>query len=243
LRQAGKIIHMKILALDTSTSACSAALWDDSEDDALRATQFAEMARGQSEHLVPMIGAVLNECNATVRDMDMIAVTTGPGAFTGVRIGLATARGLALASGIPLRGITSLEAVAHGVPQVEREGRGVLVLIDSKRDDIFTQLFDPELSPVREPQALSPAEVVNYCQTGGVALALAGDAVGRMAEHGFSGGGIDVVLSSSHHPQAAITAAIAAARGLPADDDVSPAPVYLRPPDVKIREDGGRLRP
>ena len=231
---------MKILALDTSTSACSVAYW---ADGALQADQFAEMARGQSEHLVPMIQSLLSTCGVTMQDMDMIAVSTGPGAFTGVRIGLATARGLALASGLPVRGVTSLEAVAHGVPADERSGRGVLALIDSKRDDVFAQLFDADLSPVGEPQALSPDDVISYCQKHGLPVALAGDAAERMVDHGLSDAGMDVVASSSLHPQAAVIAAIAVERGAPTKDDVSPAPVYLRPPDVKIRADGGRLRP
>ena len=231
---------MKILALDTSTSACSAAFWS---GGAVQGDQFAEMARGQSEHLVPMIKSVLDGCSVTMQDLDMIAVSTGPGAFTGVRIGLATARGLALASGLPLRGVTSLEAVAHGVPADDRTDRGVLALIDSKRDDVFTQLFDADLSPMSEPQALSPGDVISYCQQYNLDVTLAGDAAERMMEHGLSGAGVHVRPSSSRHPQAAVIAAIAAERGLPAPDDAPPAPLYLRAPDVKIRADGGRLRP
>ncbi|MBT3557213.1 MAG: tRNA (adenosine(37)-N6)-threonylcarbamoyltransferase complex dimerization subunit type 1 TsaB [Rhodospirillales bacterium] len=235
---------MKILALDTSTSACSAAFWS---DGVLQGDQFAEMARGQSEHLVPMIRSVLRDCSVTMQDMDMIAVSTGPGAFTGVRIGLATARGLALASGLPLRGVTSLEAVAHGVPADERpdggKGRGVLALIDSKRDDVFTQLFDADLSPMSEPQALSPDDVIRYCQKYNLEVTLAGDAAERMMDHGLSGAGVHARPSSSRHPQAAVIAAVASGRGLPTPDDASPAPLYLRPPDVKVRADGGRLRP
>lgn len=234
---------MRILALDTSTSACSVAVWD---DDAVRADQFVQMARGQSEHLVPMIQAVLATCQMKMVDMDMIAVSTGPGAFTGVRIGLATASGLALASGLPVRGISTLETVAQGVPAQERAGRGVLALVDSKREDIFVQLFDRQLRAVSEPQALVPARIASYCQKHIAALpslAMAGDAAKRMSEGRFAGTGIDAVMSSSLHPQAAVIATVAADRGLPASGEPTPSPVYLRPPEVKIRADGGRLRP
>ncbi len=234
---------MRILALDTSTSACSVAFWD---DGTIRADLFAEMARGQSEHLVPMIQTVLSKCHTQVQEMDMIAVSTGPGAFTGVRIGLATARGLALASGIPIRGVTTLEVVARGVPENERVGHAVLALIDSKRDDIFAQLFQNDHSAVGGPVALAPAEIPAYCRAGNQqdqSLVLAGDAAHRMMAHGFADAEISAVLSSSLHPQATVVAEIAAESGMPGPDELPPSPTYLRPPDVKIRADGGRLRP
>lgn len=246
---------MRVLALDTSTSACSVAIWD---DGAVLADQFVEMVRGQSEQLVPMIQAVLIECDVRVQDMDMIAVSTGPGAFTGVRIGLATARGLAIASGLPIRGITSLEAVAYGASlqvsgaqrdarwDARRDDRDILALIESKRVDIFTQLFGSDLSAKGQPEALAPKDVAGYCHrnsTGRGLLMLAGDAVDRMVEHGFDDPDLDAVVSTSVHPQAAVIAAVAAERGLPFPGDSVPAPLYLRPPDVKIRADGGRLRP
>ncbi len=104
---------MKILALDSATGACSVALW---HDGAILARRFAVMDRGQSEVLIPMVREVLAEAGADFPSIDVFGVTVGPGAFTGLRIGLAAARGMALASGRPLVGVSTFEAVAHGVP-------------------------------------------------------------------------------------------------------------------------------
>ncbi len=115
---------MRILALDTATSACSAALWHDGR---VCARRLVRMERGQSEALMPMVLDVLAEAGCGFSQLDLLAVTVGPGAFTGLRIGLAAARGMALASGIPCLGVTTLEAVAHGVPEGERAADPLLV--------------------------------------------------------------------------------------------------------------------
>ena len=148
---------MKILALDSATGACSVALW---QDGAIVARRFAAMDRGQSEVLIPMAREVLAEAGADFPSIDMFGVTTGPGAFTGLRIGLAAARGMALASGRPLAGVSTFDAVAHGLPAGEREGRSVLVAVESRREDIFIQWFDSKLIPVDEARSVRPEDLV-----------------------------------------------------------------------------------
>ena len=110
---------MKLLAFDTATTGCSAALFLGGR---LAAHQAAAMARGQSEALMPMIAEVLAEGGCSYGDLDALAVTVGPGAFTGLRIGLSAARGLALALAVPCAGVTTLEAVARAVPETARAG-------------------------------------------------------------------------------------------------------------------------
>jgi len=105
-----------------------------------------------------MVEAVLAEAECGFGDLDAIAVTVGPGAFTGLRIGLAAARGMALAAGLPLVGVTTLEAVAHGVPRAQT-GSNLLVALDSKRDDLYVQPFDTALAPLAPPAALLPAAI------------------------------------------------------------------------------------
>ena len=128
---------MKVLGLDTATSGCSAALWEGTVGSvgAARVTvrRSAPMARGQAEVLVPLAQEVLAEAGAAFDDLDRIAVTVGPGAFTGLRIALAAARGIAVARDLPVVGITSFDAIAHGVPEAERAGRYLLVAVDSRR--------------------------------------------------------------------------------------------------------------
>ncbi|HEY0836085.1 MAG TPA: tRNA (adenosine(37)-N6)-threonylcarbamoyltransferase complex dimerization subunit type 1 TsaB, partial [Azospirillum sp.] len=159
---------MKVLGLDTATSGCSAAVWDDGRVTARRAEP---MARGQAEALVPMVQAVLADAGVTVDGLDRIAVTVGPGAFTGLRIALAAARGFALAAGLPIVGLTTFEAVAHALPMEERRGRRVLVAIDSRRAEPFLQLFDDELTAIGEPALLEPAAVPAWLPAGPLLVA------------------------------------------------------------------------
>src|SRR5450432_1394851 len=112
---------MTILALDTSGAACSVALRDGA--GRLLAHRFEALARGHAERLMPMLREVMAEADVDFAALALIAVTTGPGSFTGIRVGLAAARGLALASGLPILGITAFEALAGAVPAAERQGR------------------------------------------------------------------------------------------------------------------------
>lgn len=213
---------MKVLALDSTTSACSAALW---QDGIVRARRLALMARGQSEVLVPMIAEVMDEAGEGFDGLDLLAVTVGPGAFTGIRIGLATARALALAANKPLAGISTMEAVAAAIPESERRGRVVLVAMDSKRQDIWIQTFAADLTPLTAPQALVPAEAAALIAG---PVVLAGDAAGLVAPYLP-----DAVAAAAGVPDAAIVAALAAQRWQ-AGNVLPPEPLYLRPPDVTM---------
>jgi len=229
---------MKLLAFDTATTGCSAALLADGRIVARRA---AAMTRGQSEALMPMIEDVLAEAGAGYADLSALAVTVGPGAFTGLRIGLAAARGLALALRIPLAGVTTLEAVAASVPDDARRGRRLLVALDSKRDDLYAQAFGPDLSALSGPAALFPEALADLAAGGGPLL-VAGDAAGR-AVAALKDRGIPAEASDAPGvPDAAIVARIAADRPLPPAGS-PPSPVYLRPPDAVAAKNGGRLRP
>ncbi len=102
-------VTSSILAMDTAGGACSAALWRNGQ---VVASRFELLRRGHAERLVPMIEAVMAEGAMAYADLDCLAVTLGPGGFTGVRIGLATARGLALACGRPLVGVSNFQVLA-----------------------------------------------------------------------------------------------------------------------------------
>jgi tRNA threonylcarbamoyladenosine biosynthesis protein TsaB len=102
---------MMLLAFDCSASACSAAV---RHDGSTVAREWRAMERGHAEALVPLIEATLGQAGARFEDISAVATTVGPGSFTGVRIGLATARGLSLALGAPVVGVTTFEAVAGG---------------------------------------------------------------------------------------------------------------------------------
>lgn len=214
---------MLVLAIDTSTSACSAALW---RDGVVLVHRLRDMARGQSEALIPMVAEVMAEAGLGFAALDLLAVTVGPGAFTGLRIGLAAARGLALASGLPLAGISTPLAVAMAVPVAERQGRTMIVAVDSRRDEAWIQAFDETLVPLGEVEALLPEQVAARF-TGPVVLA--GDAAPRLLALMPQA----VMASSSGWPDAAWVAPLAAAlweKG----EALLPDPLYLRPPDVTL---------
>jgi tRNA threonylcarbamoyladenosine biosynthesis protein TsaB len=225
---------MKLLALDTASSACSVAL---QAEGSLIAARRAEMERGHAEALVPMVDAVMAEaaqvCPAGFGDLDCIAVTVGPGAFTGVRIGLAAAGGMAAAAGLPLVGLTTLEVVAAAEPA---GGLPLLVALNSKRSDVYVQLFGADGAPSKGAQALMPDAIPDMVPDGPVALTGDGAAPVQAA---LKTAGCDVRrLSGSGCPDAAVLARLAEERyggGLPLPPvGVLPPPIYLRAPDVTL---------
>lgn len=218
---------MNVLGLDSATGACSAAWW---RQGRIVARRFAVMARGQSETLMTMAAAVAAEAEPAAKypfdRLDLIAVTVGPGAFTGLRIGLAAAQGLTLATGAALVGVTTLEAVAAGLAP-ERRTRHLAVALETKRLDIYWQVFNPALEPLTEPAAAT-AGAIRTALAGYGGVTLFGDAAERIDTDG-----LDVTRADGPGlPDAAEVAALAAARGL---GKGRPAvPLYLRPPDVTM---------
>ena len=222
----------RVLAFDAAGAACSAAVLRDGD---IAARRFERMARGQSEKLVPMIRSVMAEAGLAFDALQAIAVTVGPGGFTGVRIGLATARALALAADRPLLGLTNFEVVAAAVPERERAGAGLAVALDAKRPEIYLQVFAPDGTAEGAP-ALVPRDRLAARLPAGRIL-VAGDAAAVVAEvlapGGRPCGATEPVLSGAPGlADAATLARLAARRGLPAAAAPMPAPLYLRAPDV-----------
>src|SRR6185437_8239338 len=121
---------MKVLAFDCSGASCSAAVVI---DDRPVAQRFVSMERGHAETLLPMIETVLREAALTPAALDLLAVTVGPGSFTGLRIGLAAARGLALARKLPAIGLPSFDAVKIDDPV----GQPLFIALERKRAELF----------------------------------------------------------------------------------------------------------
>ncbi len=210
---------MKILSLDTAMAACSAAVID-TESRKPMAEAYAPMERGHAEALPPMVAEVMAASGLSFQDIDRIAVTTGPGTFTGVRIGLAFARGLGMALDIPVIGIDSLSAIAVN----ELAPVPLLVVSDARNGEVYAALFDadrtllsgPEISTVAATTAnLPPATLIL-----GTASAAVIAAAGTPA---LSAANANVLPVASRFGQLAATA-------LPGP---MPAPLYLRSPDAK----------
>lgn len=215
---------MNILAFDTALGACSVALFC---GDKVIGSAFEERRRGHVERLFPMIDEVLTTAGFDKSTLDYIAVTRGPGAFAGVRIGLAAARGLAVGLDIPLVGLTTLEAVAGSVV----EDGDFAVIHDARRGEVYVQIFQKnasELCALSEPKAVPLDDVAGYIPS----------TVRR-----YVGTGAELVrpllgeeltpFDLKGEPEASIVAHMAAAkieRG-----DVEPVrPLYLRLPDAKL---------
>ena len=145
---------MLILAFDTAVAACSAAVW---RDGAVLARVHETMERGHAEALVPRLAAVMKTAAIEFDQLDRIAVTVGPGSFTGVRVGLSTARGLALPLAIPVIGMTTGTVLAR---QAAATGDGTIIsLIDSKRGDLYVEVFDHAGIP-RHPAVVMPRDEI-----------------------------------------------------------------------------------
>ncbi len=215
---------MKLLAFDAASTACSAAVL---VDDRIVAERFEIMARGQAEVLMPMIADVMAQAHLEVSALDALAVTIGPGAFTGMRIGLAAAHGLALASSLACVGLTTFEAVAYPAVAELRAGESLVTVIESKRAELFLQAFDGALNPLSEPLAESIERISVLLPAG--PLLLAGDGAARVQETL----GARARLSSSLSPRAAAFAPLAARRIAAGTSLLPLRPFYMRPPDAK----------
>jgi tRNA threonylcarbamoyladenosine biosynthesis protein TsaB len=216
---------VSVLAFDTAGNGCSAAVLRDGE---VAARRFAAMARGQSEQLLPMIDTVLGEASVAIATLDLIAVTVGPGAFTGLRIGIAAARGLALASGVPALGITSFAAVAAQVPRAALAGRPLVVALDSRRAELYLQAFDTGGVPLGDGALVPPADLAGWVPSG--PLLLVGDAAPTLAT--ALAGRHPEVVPGPGIADAADIARLAASAWRPGLRPEPPRPLYLRAPDT-----------
>jgi tRNA threonylcarbamoyl adenosine modification protein YeaZ/ribosomal-protein-alanine acetyltransferase len=212
---------MIILGLDTSMAACSVAVIDSHLAIPL-ASSFNAMERGHAEALAPMVQQVMASAALPFSSIERIAVTIGPGTFTGVRIGLAMARGLGLARGLPVIGIDSLSAIAAN--EVTSDSF-LLVAADARNGEVYTASFDPRRQMVGPPTLVPAKLATKDLPPSSIVIGTA--AVRVIAESGRN----DLVLSHSGNvPDAALFSSLAV--------DVKgtgnmPSPLYLRAPDAK----------
>ena len=229
---------MTILALDTCLAACSAAILRHGEGVS-RCVRFAPMERGHAEALFPMIEAVMQESRLDFAGLTRIAVTTGPGTFTGVRAGIAAAGGLALACGAEVVGTTSLHVMAQGCLEATRDeprkGEGIVVAHDARRGEIYLQCFGFDGVPLSEAMIASPQDAVLLCKNFSVA---AGSGAEQLAWEARRIGLAMRAIMPALLPDAAHLAVLAL--GLPVAGPVSP--LYLRAPDAKPQEDKSLAR-
>lgn len=168
---------LALLALDTATEACSAAVV---ARDAVLAHRFERLQRGHAERLMPMVEAVMAEAGLDYHVLCAMAATVGPGSFTGVRVGLAVARGLALAAAVPLIGVTTLEALAAAVSPAEAAGQRILCALDAMRGQVYAQWFDAAGVALTQPMATTAEAAAKALGTSqGLVVGSGADAVFR----------------------------------------------------------------
>ena len=223
-----------VLALDSAGSACSVAV---SLGEEVVAEERIDTMHGQAEALLPLVDKAMREAGQHPAALDLVVATVGPGSFTGIRAGLAAARGIALATGARLLGVTSFDAVAVVAARSDcSETRFLLVALESRREDLYVQFFDPHGDALREPAAIMPAL---FCEAvaatiGANPLLVAGDAAQRAAGALAQRPGTAVLEDSTPGAVGTLRAGLRLLRLGKAED--APRPLYLRPPDVTLRE-------
>ncbi len=221
-----------ILALDAAGLGCSVAV---SLGEEVVVEQRIDTMHGQAEALLPLVDKVMREARQAPAALDLVVATVGPGSFTGIRAGLAAARGIALATDARLLGVTSFDAVAVGAVRSNcPETRFLLVALESRREDLYVQFFDPHGDALGEPAAIMPflfREVV-ASTIGANPLLVAGDAAQRAAPALAQRPGTAILENSAPGAVGTLRAGLRLLRlGSAAD---APRPLYLRPPDVRL---------
>jgi tRNA threonylcarbamoyladenosine biosynthesis protein TsaB len=218
---------MLILAIDTALDHCAAAVLD-TDTAAMRAQESLPMKRGHAEALMPLIARVMKAADVSFAALDRIAVTTGPGSFTGLRVGLSAARGIALAAHKPAVGVTTLSAYAAPVVS-EDAGHPVISAIDARHDHVYFQVVGGDGAELIAPQVAAIDEALAAARFGPPHLI--GNAAQLLAERWPADAGPPIAVD----PRAAPDITWVAWLGAAADPELSPArPFYLKAPDVKV---------
>lgn len=208
---------MILLSIDTSGIDCSAAVYDADAARLLSAVS-EEIGKGHAERLMDIIDQALGLADVRLDAIGRIAVVIGPGSFTGIRVGVATARGLALSLGVECVGVTTLETLAGHHLQQDPSAGPVVVAMDAKRDEIYAQAFSAAGEPLNEAAALSADEVESLAES--LSARMIGSWPERLAGSAETKDRFDI----------GTVARIGAARDTGAG---RPKPLYLRGPDAK----------
>jgi tRNA threonylcarbamoyladenosine biosynthesis protein TsaB len=220
---------MRVLAIDTALDACSAAVLDLNRGGVI-ASETLAMTRGHAEALMPLIARVMDQARIEFSELDRIAVTTGPGSFTGLRVGISATRGIALAAGKPAIGLSTLAGLA--APLIaEDDTTNVVAAIDARHDHVYLQVFgtggrtlvSPRIATLRNAvraAAASPARVI-------------GSAAGLLAAAWPKGTDPPLLVDNRGAPDVSWIARLGAAA---AEGYGPPRPLYLRAPDAQPQD-------
>jgi tRNA threonylcarbamoyladenosine biosynthesis protein TsaB len=218
------------LSISTSTSQVSVAV---SNSDGLLASFVANAGRRHGETLAPAIRAACDISGVEIAALDKVAVDVGPGLFTGLRVGVATAKALGQALGIPVAGASSLELLAFAC---RHSTCPVAAIVDARRGEVFWEIYQPVPGGVlstRPPAVATPQALVEGLESAGGPLLAVGDGARRYAgEISALAGLVEIAPEAFDHPSASVLALLS--ERLEAVNPTGLVPRYLRAPDVRI---------
>jgi tRNA threonylcarbamoyladenosine biosynthesis protein TsaB len=224
---------MRVLAIDTALAACSAAVFDSAEGDSL-AGETLPMTRGHAETLLPLVARVMDRAKIEFADLDRIVVTIGPGSFTGLRVGISAARGIALAASKPAVGVTTLAAFA-APHMVGDDTTPLAAVIDARHDQVYLQVFGRGGRTLVAPRIASIAEAIRSAAS--APTRIVGSAAGLVAAAWPAAEPKPKSIDERPAPDIAWVARL----GVSAmEAQEPPKPLYLRTPDAQP-QDAARL--
>jgi tRNA threonylcarbamoyl adenosine modification protein YeaZ len=217
---------MRVLAIDTALAACSAAILD-TANGGIVVSESLPMTRGHAEALIPLLARIAAEARMAFRDFDRIVVTTGPGSFTGLRVGIAAARGIALSIGKPAVGVSTLSVYA--APYLaDDENVPVVVAIDARHQHVFLEAFGPGGRTVVAPRLAPLREAARAA--GDAPARIVGSAAQAVADALTATDATPILIDQRGAPDIGWVARMGAA--LP-EGQSPPKPQYLRAPDAQ----------
>lgn len=217
---------MRVLAIDTALAACSAAVLD-TANGGIVASESLPMVRGHAEALIPLIDRTMKAAGLVFQDLDRIAVTTGPGSFTGVRVGIAAGRGFALAANVPAVGVSTLSAYAAPYLGVDAISP-VVAAIDARHGQVYLQVFGPDGQTLVAPQLAPLREAVRAASD--AAARIVGSAAQAVADALSATAPPPVTVDARDAPDIAWVAQLGA---VVPEATTPPRPQYLRAPDAQ----------
>lgn len=212
---------MTILAIDTAANLCAVCLWDEKAMAPL-SSKSLDIGRGHAEHLLSLIDDVLTDVGKSLEDVTKLGVNIGPGSFTGIRVGVAAARGLGLALDIPVVGVSTFSAIAYDVLTHITPQTDFLVALSGGRGQLFVQHFDGSGVALSDPSIVKLDEMP----------------MGTFSDIGLIVGNGAAAIEGAHSaPQMlSATGSIEAFAALAVSSELPPKPLYLRSADAKINE-------
>lgn len=203
---------MLILSIDSAGQSCAACVWRDGK---VLAAAEEVMERGQDQRLMPLILEIMQKASVDFKDLDRVAVIRGPGSFTGLRIGLAAARGIGLAADKPVIGIDRFAIYREQI----KEQKNLLVVINSKRKELYCKFY-PTKGAAEEPVMMTVEEIENFLKD----------------KNSLVAGDVDLKNIINVHEKEVVVSASLAAHAKIKDTNYLPRPLYIRAPDVTFKK-------